>query len=336
MPTLDYPIENIHLPIHRRSDAIMQIIALTGGILAFGSGVLILIGALLQLPLLIHIFGKNLVNVPAAMAILVSSAAIVLYKIKKDLPLFLSGILLFIIGGLWILKTIFPQINMFLIFPTTNVQIGIFFLLFGGSAILSTLKIPHRFHVAQAILFPALLFSAFELINDSYQFILSGKIPHGLHQTTILGSLVFLLLCQSLMLIKPNRGFITLFNTETTSSLLARLTLMYFISVPPVLGLAVLIGGKLGFFTVNEKIAVLVVSMTAVSMMITWINVKLLYPAEVQYYLTKEAFRVNNLTLKLDTEDLSTKVNQLEKTKQEITGKLDHQHKLLDAVDLES
>lgn len=336
MSTLDYPIENIHLPIHRKSNAIIETIALTGGIFALCSGLIILIGSLPQPPFLIKIFGGNLVNVPAAIAIVTSSTAIILYKIKKNSLLMLSGILLLVIGCFSILNNMLPHTTIFHLFAAIDVQVGIFFLLFGCSVILTILKIPHRFHVAQAILFPGLLFSAFELIKDFYQFILVEQMPYHTHDTTILGSLVFIFLCQSLILIKPNRGFITLFTTDTSSSLLARLTLIYFIVLPPILGLLVLVGGKLGFLSENERLALLVVSMTTVSVIIAWINVKLLYPAEVQYYLTKEALRVNNISLKLNAEDLSTKVNQLEKTKQEIAGKLDNQHRLIDAVDLES
>jgi hypothetical protein len=237
-----------------------------------------------------------------------------------------------IIGGITVIDHYFTGIGILGYLSAVNFKSGVFFLLIGLSFVLNAIKIPHRYHYAQLLVLIALAISLFGFLEIIYQFIAPGTVIID-GQNTFPATLLFFILCQSVILSKPDRGFIGLFTTDSLSSQLARLSLIYFAVLPPLLSILFLLFAKTGLFDPSGRLALLIVLLILMSVVITWINVKLLYPSEVEHYLMKEALRVNNISLELNAKDLSTKLIQLEQAEHVLKSKLNNQQTLTDLVD---
>jgi hypothetical protein len=324
MPEISYPTQNIHLPPHRASISTLQAISLIGSGVIFLSALLLLTDLLFNL----HLFTQELVTIPTILAFLASSAVIFLYK--KNRKFRLLGVVPMIIGLLTLLSYTLPL--PFLTFLSAgSVNTGLFFVLIGLALFATILRIPHRYHFRQLAVSLVLSISLFGFLDNMYHFIVTGSITGGI--ATLLDSLLFFILSLSIIFMKPDRGFIGLFTTESRSSQLARMSFYYFITMPPLLGFLLLFGENLSILTPSGRLALLVVLVMLISIFVTWLNVRFLYRSEVEHFLMKEALRINNISLEMSATDLSSKVNELEKAKTEVTKKFDNQQSLVDIMD---
>ncbi len=327
-----YPTENIHLPSHRLSIRVARRISVIGGIIIALSASIIFFGWLLKIDFLFTFFGNNLFNLPTVIALAGCSLTIFFYNsTKKTLLIFLSFINLGI-GLVTVLIYFFHPLSFLAIASAMNLRAGLIFVLLGYSLLISISRMHHRFHYSQLILFIALFLGLFGFLDSLYQLISTGQFISG-GENSLVGSMLFFILCQSFLLAKSNRGFLGLFTTDTNSSKLARFSLIYYAILPSTLGILFLIEEKIGFLSSNGRLAFLILTLMLISVIITWINIKVLYPSEVENYLTKEALRINNITLELDTKDLSSKMDEVEKSKKDLADKLNNRDTLFDYID---
>ena len=79
-------------------------------------------------------------------------------------------------------------------------------------------------------------------------------------------------------------------------------------------------------------IPLLVTLLTAFSIIMNWLNAKLLYKLELEKYLITEVLRVNNIDLEVHSKDLKTQIAELEKEKKDIKDSVDYRNRLKDII----
>jgi len=293
---------------------LMQYVSLGGGFLLLFAAIILLFNLFFNISTL----GTSLTNLPTIAALITSAVAIFFYK--KSNKFQLLGFLLFCIGIFMLLTNFSKDANI--------VKNGLFFFFIGLSLIASIIKIPHRYHFMQIIALTLLLINLFTFLMNLYHFV-SSETQFG---SSFWESIIFFILCQSILFIKPNRGFVGLFMTASRSSQLARMSLMYSLTLPLCLGFIFLIMEKMNFFSTEGRLAFLVIVAIFFSIVVTWMNVRLLYNSEVEHFMMKEALRINKISLELNANDLSSKVNQLEDAKKQISDKFNNQQTLVDIM----
>jgi predicted membrane protein len=156
--------------------------------------------------------------------------------------------------------------------------------------------------------------------------------PAKLHLTYMPfnSSAIFVLLCISILLRWPDRGFVGIFTTDSISSKFSLRLLFINLIVTFIIGIIILIGMKKETYSAFEVIAVLIISFMLLSSVFAWINLKLLYRYELERFIMKEELRVHNITVNLDTEDLTDKMVELEDKNKEIADKLSSRNRLMD------
>lgn len=328
----NYPTESIHLPSHLPSVKITRRISLIGGFIIILSSFSIFFGWLLKIDFLFFLFGNKLVNLPAIIALLACGITIFIYNSAHRILLLFLCIITLCIGLMTVLSYFFHLFSFFSLFSAINLRAGIIFVLLGYSQLINSSSTRHRFHYSQLILFIALFLGLFGLLESVYLLISTGEFL-SFEENSLFGSILLFILTQSFLLAKTNRGFLGLFTTNTNSSQLARFSLIYYAILPPILGIFFLLEEKVGFLNSNGRLAVLILAQMLISVIITWINIKMLYPSDVENYLTKEALRINSMTLELDAKDLSSKINEVEKTKKALADKLNNRETLIEYVD---
>jgi len=315
MANAAYPTQNIHLPTNHTTLMIALFVSQAGSVFILIATIILFFDWLFGM----HTFGPSLTNLPVIAALIISAVAIFFYK--KSNKFQLLGLALILIGLFIFLTSLNGQ--------TPNLaKNGIFFFFIGLSLIASILKIPHRYHFMQIITVAILTMNLYSFLAHIYELV-SFKANFN---PAFWESIVFFILCQSILFIKPDRGFVGLFTSESRSAQLARMSLLYFTSLPICLGFFFLILGNLQIFDLNGRLALLVVVTILVSIIISWINIKVLYPTEVEHFVMKEALRVNNISLELDAEQLTSQVVRLEDDKQKIADKLNNEQTLSDIV----
>lgn len=324
MPEISYPTQNIHLLPNRSSIRSAHTISFIGTLFVLLSAVVLLICRFFNF----NFWDASLTNVPIIVGFITTSAAILLSK--KNTKFQLLGMVPISLGLVTMLNT-FLQISLLSILSAGALKTGMLFVIIGLSLIISILKIPHRYHFMQIIIMAAVVISLFSFLEMLYHFILLGTFSEG--QAGPFGPLLFFILSQSIIFMKSDRGFIGLFNTDSRSSQLARMSIRYFIAMPPLLGLLLLLGENLHILNASSRLALLVVMVIVLSIALSWINVRSLYSSEVEHFLMREALRVNNISLELNATDLSTQITQLEKAKQDVAKKLENQQTLVDIMD---
>jgi hypothetical protein len=324
MADLSYPAQNIHLPPHPPSLHAVQLVS------HLGAGITLLAALLLIYDML---SGSKLFpmlsNMPTIIGFMASGLSIFLYRISTKFQFL--GILCMIIG----LTTILNE-NIFAgtlaIASAGTLKSGILFLIIGLSILSSILPIPHRYHFMQVIAFTAISISLFSLLESLYRYISLGYLT-GDVQYAIWSSLFFFILSQSIFWMKPGRGFVGIFMCDNLSSKLSRMSLIYFTTMPPLFGFFLILSERIHFLDSSGRLALLIVIVIIICIISTWINIRLLYPSAVEHFLMKEALRVNNISLEMNASDLTTKVDELEKAKQEVTRKFNNQQTLTDIMD---
>lgn len=205
-------------------------------------------------------------------------------------------------------------------------------LFFGMSYFIAKTKLLHRFHTAQLLAFVAAIFYTTIMLSLVYRTFTGISNPHFFHLAPSL-TVAFTILGNAILLHWPNRGFVGMFTTSTTSSALSLRILLISVASVPALGLVGLLWGQSQSYYPYEIVTVVTVLLMVFLAIFAWINVKALYGFEMEHFLMKEALRVNNISLTLDKEDSSAKITGLEKTKKQYEDKLSNQSSLSDIVE---
>lgn len=193
----------------------------------------------------------------------------------------------------------------------TEISNGLIIILLGISLIIAKIKIHHRFHLSQFLSFIAIAFSTYFFVNNIYFFTFIGSITP---QSTALlfQTILLILLCQSILLKKPEKGFFGSLTLDCSSSSLALRFFLYLVLIPPLLGIIIILGNKFGFYNMYSIPILLVVIFTMMSISMNWLNARIQYHTELEIYLIKDALRENNINLQISKENLDARVKELE------------------------
>ncbi len=199
------------------------------------------------------------------------------------------------------------------------------------SIFLLSVKIPHRHHFSNLLAFVATLLSAYNFFNATYSILLLNVGISAIHDQLAI-SILLLLFSQTILLCKPDRGFLGMMTTNTTSSKVSLRFFFYFILIGPLTSFCILLGLKFQFFSNAMVIPLLVTLLTAFSIIMNWLNAKFLYKLELEKYLITEILRVNNIDLEVHSKDLKTQIAELEKEKKDIKDSVDYRNRLKDII----
>jgi hypothetical protein len=227
-----------------------------------------------------------------------------------------SFILIHIFGSLIVILWSF--LNIICGFENIGLLANFSFFLISLSIAIPYLKIlVHRFHPAQFLAFISLIINLSLVLGFIYQSL--NNFP------TFLLAVFFLFLSISILLRWPGRGFVSYFNIESHISSLVRRTLLLNLLIIPLVGFIGIL--------FSQYISNIIVSLVVISVILSWLNIKLLYNSELERFLMKEELRVHNINLKLNNEDLVVKMQELEKTKQNYASQLNYQNKFRDLAE---
>ena len=199
------------------------------------------------------------------------------------------------------------------------------------SIFLLSVKVHHRHHFSHLFAFAAVMLSAYQFFQAVYS-IFIGKVALNTSYDSLLIAILLLLFSQTILLCKPDRGFLGMMTTNTTSSKVSLHFLLYFIIIGPIATSLVLIGEIKGLYPNETVIPLLVTILTVTSITMNWLNAKFLYKLELEKYLITEVLRVNNIHLETKSEDLKTQIAFLEREKEEMRDKYDTRNKLRDII----
>ena len=101
----------------------------------------------------------------------------------------------------------------------------------------------------------------------------------------------------------------------------------------PFIGAAALLLAPAASPSLAQVTATTVVLYIALSTILAWLNLKLLYRHELEHFVMQEELRVHNIHLKLSAEDMAAQVQQLESTSQQYVSKLNYQDNFRDLAE---
>jgi len=206
------------------------------------------------------------------------------------------------------------------------------FLFVGLALVISQTKIIHRFHIVQLLMMMVVVVSEIVILGFLYQFFSTGTVTHIL-VIPINTSIFFAFLCHAWLLKWPNRGFVGMFTTDTLTTKFSLRILVSEALLIPMIGLICLVIGQSSFYSPSEIVALVVIVMIVMIGVFSWLNVKLLYKYDMEYFLMKESLRINNITIKMTSEEMVGKMLELEKTKGEYANKLNYQDNFRDVAE---
>jgi hypothetical protein len=220
-----------------------------------------------------------------------------------------------LLGGIMI--SVWSLINMFFRFYHISLNTNVSFILMGLTLIIPYATfLSHRFHPTQLISFLILLINLEPVLNYVYKMLLP-TLPNLVSLSSFFTSWIFILISSSIIFRWPGRGFVSYFTSESVSGSLARRALLVNILIIPLIG-------YLGM-SVNLVLSLVVlISMTA---LLFWINIRFLYNSELDNFLIREELRKHNVNLRLHNENLTEKIQDLEKTRQHYLENINYQDK---------
>lgn len=313
MTQVVYPASNINVPANTGAVTLIRRISDVSGVLSAGASfVLFLFG-------LIHLF---------IFAGVISLALFLLIQKKKYSTIQISNVRKIISVVLLVLIVLFGALS--ILSSLSNFYYGVALCVFGMTMMLLYTKLVHRHFFNQLILFFTILLVALTFYESVYAVITKQDLHTKVNQLMI--SALFIISCQSLLLSKPDRGFLGMLTIDSPSSRLSLRFLIYLIVVPPVMSFALLTAGYMKLFDKELTIPLLIIFLNLMSLTVNWLNTKLLYKFERERYLIGEALRVNNIQLEIKSEDLNIRVNELQREKDDVTRKVNNSESLSEIV----
>ncbi len=328
----NYSQTSIHLPENKSLIQLLRMVSTVIGAVIMLCSVVVLVGWLSGIVFLkTLLISKEPLSLFTAVLFFLSSIPLLINSVgRKKIPPFFLTLLLVIFGGLICLGSAAGAFN--LIHEENVLVISGGFFIAGCAFLVSQTKLPYRFHIVQLLVFIVTIFSTTILTSFIYRFFLNAPVPHIIYLPLNL-TLLFSLLCNALLLRWPNRGFVGIFTTDSTSSMLSLRLLLISVISAPLLGLIGLFWAQNQTYYSYETVVVVAILLMIFLAIFAWVNVKLLYSFELEHFLMKEALRIHNIDLATEQENLSTKIANLEQTKEQYAEKLSNQTKLTDLVD---
>jgi len=327
-----YSLTGLHLLENRNLSHTLKHLSLAGGIIVLCISLVVLFGWVFTIALLkSFFFAAPPISLVTDVLFVMTSAAILPQFHKKSTENFKKWYSFTLLAcGILVMGATIIRLVLYLSGPLEATSLIDFSFLFVGLALVfSQTKIIHRFHIVQLLMMLVVIISEVVILGFFYQLFSTGTVIHLL-VIPINTSILFLFLCHSILLKWPNRGFIGIFTTDTLTTKFSLRILVSEALIIPVIGLMCLVIGQSSFYSPSEIVALVVIIMIVLIGMFSWLNVKLLYKYDMEYFLMKEALRINNITIKMTSEEMVGKMLELEKAKGEYETKLNYQDKFRD------
>lgn len=327
MKESSYSLSKIHLPEDKVVVKGLQKMSALAAILAIMGAILVLVTAnTLALSIVAFIFAAASILLETKLEVsLTSIGSSKSQKTFFSIICLVCSVIVFSIGGIQLFNAAVSGRG------GEGVGIGFCLLLIGLALMLARIKTPKRFYAIDALVFIVLIINSIMVLSNAYQ-LLSIARPQ-LYFISFGPAIIFVLLCISILLRWPGRGFVGMFATDSISSKFSLRLLVVSLGTSFLLGLIIIIGMKNEIYPSYGAVAILVIVFMTLSALIAWINLKLLYKFELERFLMKEELRVHNISINLNNEELISKMTELEGTKNEYAQKLNYQKKVLDIAD---
>lgn len=317
MAATSYSLAGIHLPQNPRLTHALRVASFIFSCLV-----------LLITPLLL------IQNTPLILAVLfaLTAGSLLFHATEKSSPAvkFIFPLIHLLCGALVSLICLGALIGLI---RSLNPRVALSFLGLGVSLMLPYVKTPNfRFRTAQGLAFFVLVATAIPLLTQVYQLLLP-PVSRVTTLTPFSQSLALLLLCQAILLRWPGRGVVGVFATQSLNSMYALRLLLVSLASAPFIGAAALLLAPAASPSLAQVTATTVVLYIALSTILAWLNLKLLYRHELEHFVMQEELRVHNIHLKLSAEDMAAQVQQLESTSQQYVSKLNYQDNFRDLAE---
>jgi hypothetical protein len=285
---MDKEIEALLVP-NQRATVFLQTIAI------LGSSVVVAIG-------LLCLLSRQFMN-PLSSIGFISAGAALLWQIKNRDAMNLWK---YAISFILIAATIFLG-------SITNVN----FLFIGIALLFSQFSQKKYFsRIAQILILLTATLSMFANIGYVYHALsLSTIIP--LAPMPLSSSVTFTILCIALLSAISNHGYIKILTKNSPSSKLALRLIFTTLTLPAIIGYCILLGQQFRVFDESTAVALLVIVIMLLFSILVWINSRQLQKQELENLIIKSELEKENITLKVNAEQLAKKALELEEKKGE-------------------
>lgn len=210
--------------------------------------------------------------------------------------------------------------------------VGLCFFLIGIALIPPFTRIPHRFHITQLLIFVVSGLSMFVVFENIYQIISGVKLQQTIFFPFSL-ALTFAFFCFGILLRWSNRGFFGNFTLDSTGSRFSLRILLVNLIITPLISIITLVVFPIASRNAHQLLNIVVIFFTFASSLLIWINLKLLYPYELEHLLMRESLRAHNIDLTKEEETLKKKMTEIEQEKQQYKSELNIQSGWRNAID---
>jgi hypothetical protein len=318
MPESNYSLTKIHLPENKKLTNALQKFSLVISLLVLGLGFLSLFStpiiAVILILAVMPLFLESKLG-PFQQINKILKTSCLFASVLCAIAVVLTGIVFMFGTGLNYAKQI-------------NLSIGFSFLLIGLALILPRIKAPTRFHAVQLFAFIIFVINFMAILGFLY--LQLSPVNTNVPYTPLSLAMSFVLLCAAILLRWPARGLMSMFTTDSISSMFALELLSVNIVITFILGFFALVGVRIGVYASYEATAVLIMLLIVLTIAFAWINIKLLYRFELERFVMKEELRVHNIDLKLGNEELVGKMTELQEKTKDYADKLSNQERYKD------
>ena len=356
MPENNYSLAGLHLPENKNLTRLLKDVSFIASLIILAGSTIVLLGWTGNIPLLKNLFLENApVPMLSAVAFLLSAISL-LFEVKigvlkagnKDKNsnfLFLSSYLIcsffvLLIGILQIINYFSANSVSFSGIFYNNLTeekqavltVGFNFLLVGLALLYARLKVSHRFHLVQFLALNVFVINSITILGYAYRLFTPFPYSH-INYVPLNIAIFFFFLSIAISFRWPGRGFIGMFTTDSVSSMFSLKVFFIKILIIAVLGLLILVGTQINIYNQYEALVIFAILLMVLSLVLTWLNIKLLYKFELERFIMKEELRVHNIDLKLDNESLVGKMAELKEANKEYASKLNYREKYGNVID---
>jgi hypothetical protein len=342
MTEAKYSLEGIHLPSDKNLLNRLTVASKIFSILALFIVDLNILYGILQMTVFktVEINVITLPPINALLFIILSLAALMpQIKINQTLPtwqivivLASAGCTLLIgLAAIFRLDLLLPWFS--IIAKNLSFIHSLNFILLSLTLLLFTLdiKFVNRFRLGQLFAVISATIALFFLLQNIYFNLLLNLNSHS--HLPISAEICFLLIAFSLLLVRTNRGYMSVFTTDTISSKVTWTFIVISMFIYPILGFFFLVSIQVNLLSSPLAMALMVTLLISISAFLIWLNMSTYYKLELDSYLIKEELRVRNIKLSLNSEDLGGKIKELEQNQEKVVDLLNHQQNLKEVID---
>lgn len=189
------------------------------------------------------------------------------------------------------------------------------FILVGIALLFSQFPLKRYFsRISQvATLFVAMI-SMFAVIGYCYQALSLYKLV-SYAPMPLSSAITFTIVCFTLLSATSNHGYIKILTKNTPSSILALRLIFTTLTLPAFLGYLFLLSVQIHIFDVPTGVSLLVIVTILVFSMLVWINTRQIQRQDLENLIIKNELEKENITLKVNAEQLAKKALELEEQK---------------------